>query len=165
MIKKVLSMNYYIHKQRNYFSCGPVALLNALKWRGDKATYDSHYKKLVKECKTTRDGTESAHFEKILGRYKFEFTKSRLYKDVQVHMRNGGAMILSHLDSENDWHFSFWYDYRLRKFYGANIDYSLDMQSVDEKAMRKYLLKTGIGNHFQAEEGHDYPEAILIVPS
>ena len=36
-------MVQYILRQRNQYSCGPIALLNALKWRGENATWtDKH---------------------------------------------------------------------------------------------------------------------------
>ncbi len=76
-------MNQYIQKQRNHFSCGPIAILNALKWRDKKASYNSHYKKLVEQCNTTKEGTSDADLERVLRKYKFKFARSRLFKRIQ----------------------------------------------------------------------------------
>lgn len=44
-------------KQRNEFSCVPVAFLNILKWKGDRTTYRENYKTWAKECHTEKTGS------------------------------------------------------------------------------------------------------------
>lgn len=147
-------MTYFIHRQRNLFSCGPVAILNALKWAGRGATYDSHYGLLVRECKTDVEGTHDKDLRKTLRKYGFKFKKTRLLQDIKDHLEDGGAMILSHLDSDGEWHYSFWYAHRFNRYHGANIDMSKDLRSVTEYRMKRYL--------FDTDDLKDLPEALLL---
>jgi hypothetical protein len=42
-------------KQKNIFSCGPIALMNIHKWLGHRCAYKTHYKKICKKVKCTTD--------------------------------------------------------------------------------------------------------------
>jgi hypothetical protein len=71
--------------------------MNALKWRGDKVTYSTHYKRLVSELKTTTEGTSDASLVRMLKKHGFIVKKTRFFKDIQDHLAAGGAVIMSHL--------------------------------------------------------------------
>ena len=93
-------MRYLV--QRNEFSCGPIAIINTLKWCGARATYSSHYKKLVKDCKTDIHGTSDSAFSYQLKRYTRGLV-SEIVTDVgpelnniMSHLENGGLVLLAH---------------------------------------------------------------------
>jgi hypothetical protein len=55
-------------RQRDDFSCGPIALMNVLKWAGYNITYKDHTR-FVKMCKCSKTGTFSDAFDDALRRY------------------------------------------------------------------------------------------------
>jgi hypothetical protein len=98
-------------RQRNNYSCGPVALLNALKWAG--ATKGTSYEMVsywCEACRTTkRMGTSfidlfrAARTLPLIGARKAR-PKVKLI-DINAHLRHGGAVILgSFSESMNGFH-------------------------------------------------------------
>lgn len=87
-------------RQRDNYSCGPVALLNALKWAG--ATKGTSYKTMPAwrdVCRTTKlrgtsfiDLFRAARTLPLLGARKAR-PKVRLV-DIDAHLKHGGAVIL-----------------------------------------------------------------------
>jgi hypothetical protein len=53
-------------KQRNCYSCVPIAILNIYKWLGKKVTYKSSYKKLLKQTKCDKNGSCEQNYAKVL---------------------------------------------------------------------------------------------------
>lgn len=114
----VVVMRYCV--QRDNYSCGPVAIINASKWCGVNFTLND-LKAIRKKCKTDYEGTQDDNFEKAIRHYLSDILiiKRRVnfkYRDVKKHLRNGGAVIVSHYEvshtkktSELDMHYSFWY--------------------------------------------------------
>ena len=83
-------------KQYDDYNCGPVAIVNALKWAGVKATH-AHVKKFNCICKTTEDmGTTISAIHKALDGTKV-FKIVRLYnppiKRIDEHINRGGAVL------------------------------------------------------------------------
>jgi len=60
-------------KQRNSYSCGPVALMNLLKWLGQPVNYDKDYPEMFAKCKCNKEGTQLRNFVKVL--YEIEDIK------------------------------------------------------------------------------------------
>ena len=52
--------------QKNKSSCGPIAILNILKWLEIEINYSKDYCKYKRKCKCTKDGTHQPYFEKSL---------------------------------------------------------------------------------------------------
>jgi hypothetical protein len=52
--------------QKNKSSCGPVAILNVLKWVDVEINYTRDYQKYKRKCKCTKEGTHQPYFEKSL---------------------------------------------------------------------------------------------------
>jgi hypothetical protein len=52
--------------QRNEFGCGPVAIINLLKWLGDPATYERDYPTWRRKCCCTEYGTPLKNFVRAL---------------------------------------------------------------------------------------------------
>lgn len=86
-------------RQPDKYSCGPTAIINAVKWAGKKMSLSNH-KKLVKECHTTYEmGTHEIDFSASLKKNlkkiaSIKFRKKALYKDVISHLNNDSAIIL-----------------------------------------------------------------------
>lgn len=68
-------MPRYITKQRHSASCGPVAVINILKWLGRHATYDSHLKKFLKLGWDVKDGMQFNKFSKSLKHFKIKYKR------------------------------------------------------------------------------------------
>lgn len=124
-------------KQYDNYSCGPTAILNALKWAGVAASYRTHYKRVAKGCKVAEGeykdrGTLSSDLDRTvraLGKAHFTVRKVRscTIQQLDEHLQNGGAAILAHLEEELyagqkdiEGHFSFWFHSDGKSFTGAN---------------------------------------------
>lgn len=88
-------------RQRDNFTCGPVSIFNALKWAGFSSTYKQHFFKIKFYCKTTYDwGTTPENITKTLSKYSkyLSFSRKELItlKEIDVHLNNGGAIILEY---------------------------------------------------------------------
>ena len=46
-------------KQRNSYSCGPVAMLNVLKWAGLDVSYNQHFEEWSEHCRCDETGTNA----------------------------------------------------------------------------------------------------------
>ena len=140
-------------KQKDLYSCGPVAILNALKWGGAKATYSKHINFLAQECRTSKDGTEDKHFDRALrrnGKKWFTVLKPK-YFDLQLitdHLYSDGAIIIAHLELNppHDWHYSFWFGANNigeeTLYLGANAEYGFTRSLIDPDVMTRLLTDT-----------------------
>ncbi len=65
-------------KQKNSSDCGPIAILNALKWAGVRCTYQSDLKKITEKSRCDSVGTSYGYFEKALRHFAHgNFTVTR----------------------------------------------------------------------------------------
>lgn len=82
-------------KQRDSYSCGPIALLNILKWSGLRKTYKD-LPILQKECKCN-NGTWPEDLQKAVKKYSnlksFSRRKPSILK-IDQHLKRHGAVIL-----------------------------------------------------------------------
>jgi len=53
-------------RQRNGTTCGPIAIMNLLKWLGRPITYHKDYKYYKKKCRCKEYGTELSDFVSVL---------------------------------------------------------------------------------------------------
>lgn len=53
-------------KQRNGFGCGPVAIINLLKWLGEPVSYEASYPYWKKKCSCSEHGTPLRSFVNCL---------------------------------------------------------------------------------------------------
>jgi hypothetical protein len=88
-------------RQLDDFSCGPVAVLNALKWVGYDANYKRDHKRLVKLCRCTKDGTHDEGFDRAIRNYKHLLVYPRKYPKyrasihlLDVCLEDGGAVAM-----------------------------------------------------------------------
>lgn len=102
-------------RQRDEYSCGPIAVLNALKWAGLSLTYKQNFKEIKELCKTTKSwGTTPSNITNVLSQYIeyicFEVKELITLKDIEKHIKHGGALILEYWfkdDLEFDGHYVF----------------------------------------------------------
>ena len=88
-------------KQRDKFRCGPVAILNALRWAGVDIPYDEiHF--IGELCiVTSPDGSTHGSFDKALRKMgDNHFTVRKVMKpslfEIEEHLRLGGALVLNY---------------------------------------------------------------------
>ena len=84
-------------KQRNKHTCGPIAVINILKWLGCKTTYKDF--PLIKAmCKCNREGTYSSNVDKTIDNFKIKKKIKRFphIKDVDTHLKLGGIILFEH---------------------------------------------------------------------
>lgn len=102
-------------RQRDQYSCGPIAIINALKWAGAYLTYKSDFKKIKNLCKTTISwGTTPENISKVLSVYSehinFEVKALITLKIIDKHLKSGGSVILEYWFNEDgvyDGHYVF----------------------------------------------------------
>src|SRR5882672_202506 len=90
-------MNYVL--QRDKFRCGPIAILNALRWAGEDVPFREGLKQLSEQCKCAAPkGTTFRPFLKTLrsrGENLFtveQITKPKLY-DFDRHIQEGKVLV------------------------------------------------------------------------
>jgi len=85
-------------RQRDQFSCGPVAVINTLKFLGCNVTYKSLplVQRLCK-CKSP-DGTNPEDLEQALSVFGISFKRKikPSLKDIDNHIKNHGAILLNY---------------------------------------------------------------------
>lgn len=87
-------------KQKDNFNCGPVAVINTLKWLGFNISYD-WLSDVRDACQCTRNGTSDLDFEKALKYFKIK-KKRRIQpsqKDIDKHIDSGGAVLISYFNT------------------------------------------------------------------
>lgn len=122
-------------RQKNDYGCGPVAILNAMKWANpkDAISYKDTYERIEINCRTDRDGTDHKRFESVLKDYgswwNFNVTKARKfdYEKIMKHLDNDGAIILMHYElaiegeEDRETHYSLWTDLYMNEINGINV--------------------------------------------
>jgi|2_EtaG_2_1085320.scaffolds.fasta_scaffold00972_18 hypothetical protein len=94
-LKKNLNNIRYVG-QRDSFSCGPLSILNILKWAGYDIT-SKYLPILKKHCKTDMGGTNTEIISKVLSKYsqiKFECIPFIKIQDLHNHIKNDGSAII-----------------------------------------------------------------------
>lgn len=102
-------MNPRYAKQPNGYGCGPTALLNVLKWAGQRVTLKAHYRFLETLCKThdlddpAWHGTAAKDFDtaidcmsRINETFKVQYKPTITRKRIRRHLQAGGAVVLLH---------------------------------------------------------------------
>jgi len=86
-------------KQPDDFSCGPVAIVNVLKWLGRKVGH-RYLPKLRTLCGTTKDGTIPYNFALTLIREVSDFGSVRKVKPsirtLDSHLSKGGIVVIGY---------------------------------------------------------------------
>ena len=88
-------------KQYDYFSCGPIALLNAFKWAGCDYSLKKDLKRIKRACKLEHDGVLVSDFHMALKKESKNILKYKRYikfsvDDMISHLNKGGAIVLNY---------------------------------------------------------------------
>jgi hypothetical protein len=137
-------------KQRDNYSCGPVAIVNALKWAGVRATY-AHVTLYSILCETEKDiGTQISALHKALTLTK-AFKVVRLYnpsiKRIDEHVDGGGAVLFASTTvlTEEDYegHYALIVSRSPKKFGICNLDTSGNSYRAYPRNLfiRKYMKR------------------------
>lgn len=137
-------------RQRNRFSCGPIAILNSLKWAGQKVTYEGWYRNLKRACGCNRIfGTNQKIFDKnlrYLGSHLFTIRKRNRPKlsEIEKHVTNGGAVLLSYYWNNNGYsgrHFALIVDYDGKYFTVVNDSRVETVMKISRKGFKRRCLR------------------------
>lgn len=94
-------------KQRDKFSCGPVAILNALRWAGADVSTGYVYV-LSDKCRCVpvgvrRDkvGTDHYDFDRVIrqeseGLFRVDLILKPRLEEIETHLQDGGAVVLNY---------------------------------------------------------------------
>lgn len=98
-------------KQKDDFSCGPIALLNVRLWAGQSVSYKQNYKECRVICKCSEEGTQRSHFQRALNHFAPNsydvYTNSYLnIRDLANHIKADGIAVLMHY-FPNAWYSHF----------------------------------------------------------
>jgi hypothetical protein len=101
-------------KQRDNYSCGPVAILNVIKWTDSNWFTYSMLPAIQSVCKTDKNGTYDNNFNNALKYFEqidyFKVVKARNthLTRIQEHLENGGTMIAAYKENgyKCEWHYA-----------------------------------------------------------
>ncbi len=90
-------------KQRDKFRCGPVAVMNALKWAGEDVSYVADRDRLDKlcNCGPPPSGTNHPGFDRALraagkGIYSVRKVRYPTLREIEEHLQNGHAVVFNY---------------------------------------------------------------------
>ena len=113
-------------RQKNNFSCAPIAILNAAKWAGKKLSYKKDYKRIVDDLKCNKDGTKISNIDRILRQELVHHSrvlkiKNPTYIRAMRHIRSGGSILLAYEPQEDQYHIALFTAIREGHWVGHNI--------------------------------------------
>lgn len=136
-------------KQRDTYSCGSVAVINALKWAGYKITYNSHIKRIKKLTRNNIDGVRNEDMIKALRKYKgikATFKRSISLKEANKQLEKGNSLIIGfdYRDKYNEWcGHSIFVASKIDKQYKVVNDFEATALTFDKWEMKEVLKYRG----------------------
>lgn len=113
-------------KQRDRFRCGPVALLNALKWQGLRISLTGlrDLSELV-QCKwknsIKHSGTYLHHFNRVAKQLGYVRLACPSVTKIDRELKAGNIVILLRIAKDFSWgHYSIVIDHKRGRYYGVN---------------------------------------------
>jgi len=129
--------NVKFYAQRDRHNCGPIAILNSMKWCNIKCSYIRDLKNIIECCHTENDGTYDGYLEKAAKKFLNEYAVIRKYKKLNKkrlieYLKNENySMIVGHkLKGVNYEHFSFWFSIKEDFIYAANYEYKKERSKI-----------------------------------
>ena len=107
-------------RQNDHFSCGPVAIANAMKWAGLKFSYAKSRERFLKACNCQNPvGTTTRNFERALreltdGLIEVKRRYGASTEDIKNHIKDGGSVVVC---GKRVW------DFQLGSHYFNCVDY------------------------------------------
>lgn len=137
-------------RQKDDYSCGPVALINAIKWLGYNYPYKDNifFIKKLCDCKKEEDwsGTHYYDLSKALKKLKIKnkFNENPKISEIIEHIENEGSLILRELYKENkEWcghyFFIYGYDSQEKEFLTVNSRKDETMSKISLHDLKKSL--------------------------
>lgn len=89
-------------RQRDRTSCGPVAIINAVRWAGGEAKYEDKFEDYVKRCRcvspwgSTHNAFERTLREEAEGLFKVLRVYRPTISQITSHLLSEGAVILNY---------------------------------------------------------------------
>ena len=142
-------------KQRDKFRCGPVVILNALKWAGVDVSYDESIDHLSNLCRCRRPrGTNHKNFDRAIreagkGIFRTQLVRHPTIGKIEEHLQDGGALAFNYHwrreeENESSRHFSLVEGISPsgRTFYIANRSHAgRTLQSIHRERFKKWDLR------------------------
>lgn len=119
------------YAQRDRHSCGPIAILNAMKWCKIKCSYINDLKEISEYSNTKKEGTYDFYCYFALRYFLKGYAVVEKHKDLPKktlikYLKNENyAAIVGHPNLGADYfHYSFWYHATDNSIYAANLLYN-----------------------------------------
>lgn len=147
-------------RQPDNYSCGPTAIINAMKWAGMDASLKSHLPFLQFGCHTIdlecpdpeNNGTTDWDFDRVLryvakGTFTVNRKKKPSFKELKAHLEKGHAACMSYHWEENNQigdHFCFIEKLERGLFVCVNDHNAANENTVtyrSDKTIQKWLKK------------------------
>lgn len=144
--------------QSDRYSCGPIAILNALKWAGQKINKFELLPFLQFACRTIDleypedfdlNGTHDSDFERVLrytgkGMFFIKRPKILTVKQLKLHLKRGGALAFSYYwkdGADGGEHWAFMPEYKNSSFMIVNDHTGEVVKARSEKTIRQWFRK------------------------
>lgn len=142
-------MKRYISKQKHNGSCGPIAIMNVMKWHGYSAPYSEFINK-IKWC--PQRGMYGGWMAEELQLYGFNFREVRKpnFKDIEKAIDSGNSVILMYRwfsvkkgKKRNGGHFVWIRDYNDKYFVAENANRKCPRNLMKREILAKYFRVCG----------------------
>jgi hypothetical protein len=173
-------MTRYV-KQKNDYSCGILAVINALKWAGYSYTYDQLYAILKDLLKTDKEsGTVDTNLHKVLklfssGRFNVTYKKSISYKYLNSMIEQGNAAILltclyNHHNEALHYYLIIGKDgdkfVTVNLFSDTNVKVSINKKDIklflSKSRLKRYIKDNNIEKEYVEQWFKHYPQAWIL---
>lgn len=117
-------------KQKDHFSCGPIGIINALKFQGKQVSYkDLAYISKHVKC-VSPNGTLVPDMHKFIKQFDMEYIANIHIKQIDDILKVGDAVLLCHIGSHPNKHYSLIIDKREMDYYAVNYFFGATISRV-----------------------------------
>ena len=94
-------------KQKDKSSCGPIAILNILRWKGEAWATQSYLPVIKILCGWSKDGTYPTRMQSVMRALsiKYKVTTHLTLKEVDKHIDDGGIFLIGYAVDEKHSHY------------------------------------------------------------
>jgi len=128
-------------RQKDGYSCGPIALMNAIKWSGRKALY-TDLKKFQRLCEcTARRGCDRISLCKTLRKFFINVKQTIIPKkrDIDQWLKLGNVVLLQYYWAKNRSHFALIVEKTDKTYRCINIYKGKTITNTRTNTLKKYL--------------------------